>query len=112
MSPADRIAVGDIRDACSRVTAFVGTMDGQDFIADLKSQSAVAYRLIVIGEATKRLSKAFRLANPPVDRRAMAGMRDILVHDYHKLDVSILWRSASLSVPALCLAVSRLLDGP
>lgn len=111
MLPADRIAVGDIREACNRIMAFVGTMDGQDFVADLRSQSAVVYQLIVIGEATKRLSKPFRLANPPVDWRAMAGMRDILVHDYHKLDVSILWRSAFLDVPALGLAVSRLLDG-
>jgi uncharacterized protein with HEPN domain len=42
--------------------------------------------------------------------REMAGMRDILVHDYLKLDISILWRTATHNVPALAATVTLMLD--
>src|SRR5687767_3435958 len=60
MLQSDRNAVGHIRDACRRITSFVGPVPVSDFHADHWCLSAVAYQLIIIGEATKSLSRAFR----------------------------------------------------
>ena len=81
-----------------------------DFLEDRRSHSAVAYQLVIIGEATKHLSKPFRDSHDAVPWREMAGMRDILVHDYLKLDISILWRTATHHVPAHASAMTLMLD--
>jgi uncharacterized protein with HEPN domain len=110
MSPVDRITVEVMRGACSLIVDFVQGMTLGDFQADRRSHSAVAYQLVIIGEATKHLSKPFRDSHDAVPWREMAGMRDILVHDYLKLDISILWRTATCHVPALASAMTLMLD--
>jgi uncharacterized protein with HEPN domain len=106
----DRITVGVIRGACSLIVDFVQDMTLRDFLADQRSHSAVAYQLVIIGEATKHLSKPFRDDHVGVPWREMAGMRDILVQDYLKLDIAILWRTATHHVPALASAMTLMLD--
>ena len=59
------------------------TLDG--FATDLKTQSAVLYPITILGEAVKRLSPEFRAQHSAIDWRAIAGMRDKLIHDYGKL---------------------------
>jgi len=99
-----------MRGACSLIVDFVQGMTLGEFLADQRSHSAVAYQLVIIGEATKHLSKPFRDSHDAVPWREMAGMRDILVHDYLKLDISILWRTATRHVPALASAMTLMLD--
>jgi uncharacterized protein with HEPN domain len=110
MSPVDQIAVEVMRGACRLIVDFVRGMTLRDFLADQRSHSAVAYQLVIIGEATKHLSRSFRDHHEAVPWREMAGMRDILVHDYLKLDISILWRTATYNVPVLAATVTRMLD--
>ncbi len=110
MSPSDRIALGHIRDACTLIMSFAATAGGRDFLEDRRSISAIAYQLIIIGEATKSLSRDFRDRHGAVNWRSIAGTRDVLVHDFHNLDVVVLWRTATRHVPILALAVSGILD--
>jgi uncharacterized protein with HEPN domain len=49
------------------------------FLEDFKTQSAVLYQLIVIGEAVKRLSFELRQQHPEIPWAPMAGMRDHLI---------------------------------
>ncbi|HEY9645799.1 MAG TPA: HepT-like ribonuclease domain-containing protein, partial [Chroococcidiopsis sp.] len=44
--------------------------------------SAILYQITIIGEATKRLSQSFRQQHPQIPWREMAGMRDVIVHEY------------------------------
>ncbi|MFO7629954.1 MAG: HepT-like ribonuclease domain-containing protein [Prochlorococcaceae cyanobacterium] len=44
--------------------------------------------LEVIGEATKNLSRELREANPGIPWRQIAGMRDVLIHDYLKVNLA------------------------
>ena len=60
----------------------------------------------MIGEASKRLSLAFRDANPSIPWRQMAGMRDKLIHAYDAVDVEEVWRTATVDVSALAAALS------
>ena len=72
--------------------------------------SAVAYQLIIIGEATKSLSRAFREDHRGIDWRGMAGMRDVLAHDYQDLNIATIWQTATRHVPALASAMTLMLD--
>ncbi len=64
--------------------------DWDDFIRSVKDQDAVIRRLTIIGEATKRVSIEFRASHPHVPWKDMAGLRDVVVHNYDDIDFSIL----------------------
>ncbi len=83
----DDVTVTDLLAAASRIGRFVAGMDRDAFLEDEKTRSAVLHELLVIGEAAKRLSEAFRSANPRLPWRQMAGMRDKLIHAYDAVDV-------------------------
>lgn len=53
-------------------------------------QDAVIRNLEIIGEATKKISSQFRQDNPQVPWKQMAGMRDVLIHDYMGVDLTII----------------------
>ncbi len=84
-------------------------MDQASFEADFKTQSAVLYQIAILGEAVKRLSPEFRSQHPAIDWRAIAGMRDKLVHDYDKVDARRVWLTIQTSIPQLLSSIAPLL---
>jgi uncharacterized protein with HEPN domain len=58
-------------------------------------------QLEIVGEATKRISKELRLKNPQIPWADMAGMRDVLIHDYIDVDTDVVWKTASESIPSI-----------
>jgi uncharacterized protein with HEPN domain len=97
----DAVTVDDILAAASRISRFVAGIDRETFIQDEKTRSAVLHELLVVGEASKRLTDAFRSANPDIPWRAMSGMRDKLIHAYDAVDLEEVWRTATVDVPAI-----------
>jgi uncharacterized protein with HEPN domain len=81
------------------------------FKADETLKRAFVRSLEVIGEATKKLPDDYRLSNPDVDWRKMAGMRDRLIHDYFGVDYDLVWDVVANHVPELRRSVLDLLRG-
>jgi len=91
----------DIAKAAHAILTFVQDLHREDFLEDFKTQSAVLYQLIVIGEAVKRLSFELRKQHPEIPWAAMAGMRDHLIHGYDIVDWEAVWRTATRDIPDL-----------
>jgi uncharacterized protein with HEPN domain len=72
-------------------------------------QDAVLRNFEVIGEAAKRLDDAFRSAHPEVPWRALAGLRDILIHQYEGVDLEKVWAIVERELPTLRQAIAGLL---
>jgi uncharacterized protein with HEPN domain len=94
----DKIYIEHILQSISRIESYLRGKDHQSFSNDFMLQDAVVRQLEIIGEVTKRISKDLRNKNPQVPWSDMAGMRDILIHDYIDVDIEIVWKTASESI--------------
>lgn len=101
--------LADIQKAAHRIRMFAEGADSVQFSTDEQLQSAVIYQLIVIGEATKRLSPEFRDSYPQFEWRRMAGMRDKLVHEFREVNLATVWRTVRNEIPPLLDWVSTYL---
>ena len=71
-------------------------------------QDAVIRNLQTIAESTQRLSDGIRATEPEVPWRAIAGFRNVLVHDYFEIDLEVVWSVVDQDLPRLVAAVDRM----
>ncbi|MCP5111389.1 MAG: DUF86 domain-containing protein, partial [bacterium] len=97
------------RDAILKIEEYAGV--GRDvFMTTSHWQDAIVHQLEIVGEATKRLSAETRERYPEVPWRRIAGLRDVLIHNYMGVDLTVVWEIVESHVPALKAAVADLID--
>jgi len=82
----------------------IGRSEGlsfEAFTADETLRRAFVRSLEIIGEAAKKVPDDFRATHSEVEWRAMAGMRDVLIHDYFGVDLELVWDVVRNRVPVL-----------
>ena len=56
---------------------------------------------MIIGEATKRLSPEFRAKHSSIPWKQIAGIRDIIAHNYDEVDLQEVWTVIKVNLPSL-----------
>ncbi len=102
----DRVYLQHILEAIRRIESHVAAGHARFMESDLL-QDAVLRNLQTMAEATTRLSPAMTLTEPGIDWRALAGFRNILVHNYLGIDLDQIWVITRREVPALRDAAER-----
>jgi uncharacterized protein with HEPN domain len=100
--------VQDIVEALRNVVEFTAGTTQADFFDDKKTRDATIRNLEIIGEAAKRVPDAIRVLAPDIPWRRVAGLRDILAHDYFGIDQTILWDVIVNEIPTLLTKFVRL----
>jgi uncharacterized protein with HEPN domain len=91
----------DIFEAIQSIEKFISGIDFAEFERDEKTIYAVSKALEIIGEAVKNIPESLRNNYPEIPWKAVAGMRDKLVHEYWGTDVTVLWKTTQKSLPIL-----------
>lgn len=105
-----RVYLEDILEAIARIQRYTRGLSREAFANDEKTVDAVVRNLEVIGEAVKQLPADIRSRAASVDWPKIAGLRDILIHQYFGVDVEILWDVVETKLSGLETAVRSLLD--
>ena len=84
-------------------------MSKDEFISKELVIDGVIRNLEIIGEATKRLPKSFRQQYPQVPWKKIAGMRDVLIHDYSGVDIEVVWDTIKEKLPEFKKQVQMIL---
>ena len=110
MSRDYRVYLDDILEAAAKIRTYTATLTLEDLRSDPNTLDAVIRNLEIIGEAVKNVPDAVRSLHPGVEWRKIAGLRDILIHEYFGIDVEIIWDILQNKLPVLEQQIRQMLS--
>jgi len=100
----------DILTSIQEIEEFVEGMNFEDFVEDRKTVNAVIRSLEVMGEAVKKIPLEIREKYQEIPWKYIAGMRDKLIHEYHGVDLEIVWEVIEKEIPPLKPKFEKILE--
>lgn len=98
-----------IEQAATLATGYVRDMTRRTFLDDRKTQQAVIYNIMIIGEAATQIINEypdFVAAHPDIPWREMRGIRNRMAHGYYELDLTIVWDTVTTYLDRLILQIA------
>jgi uncharacterized protein with HEPN domain len=91
----------DMLQASRKALDYARGLSEEQFGASSLHHDAVLRQLTIVGEAAKRVSVEFRVIHYSIPWRHIAGFRDVVVHDYARVDLQEVWRIVQQDLPTL-----------
>ncbi|MFP4291924.1 MAG: DUF86 domain-containing protein [Cyclobacteriaceae bacterium] len=91
----------DILEAIELIHTYMKNVSEDSFSVNPEKQYDVLRRIQIIGEAVKKISDKTRKVHSDVPWREIAGMRDIVVHDYGGVTLPLIYRVVTTDIFAL-----------
>lgn len=102
MSKRDlEVYLDDILESIQQIESYLEDVEEKEFYKDAQKQDAVLRRLEIIGEAVKQVPDNVRNQYPDVPWRRIAGMRDVIIHQYFGIMLNRIWVAIEEDLPEL-----------
>ena len=109
MTKDPKILLQHILESIEWVEDYIYELPEEEFMEAVQIQDAVLRRLEIIGEAVRNLPGDFKKLHTTVPWPKIAGMRNILIHEYFNVDLNLVWRTIKKDLPKLKRQVKHLL---
>ncbi|ACB84621.1 DUF86 domain-containing protein [Natranaerobius thermophilus] len=105
-----RVYLQDILKCIEKIESYVNNITYKAFSSNNMVQDAVIRNLEIIGEASKRIPEEVKENASHIEWRKIAGIRDVLIHDYAEVDLEIVWDVVQNKLPILKDGIKDLLN--
>jgi len=104
----DSASLVDMLGFAREVVDFVRGRKREDLDIDRAFLRSLERSLELMGECARRISADTRQAHPSIPWQGIVGMRNIIAHEYGRVDPDELWKTAERDVPQLALALEAI----
>ena len=104
-----RVYLDDILEAIGWVQNYSSGLSYDSFQSDRRTVDAVVRNLEIVGEAVKQIPQDIRARHPEIDWKKIAGLRDILIHNYFGIDLEVIWDILENKLTPLQEAITQIL---
>ena len=105
-----KIFLQHILESIKEIENYTKGISNDKFLKNKQLQDALVRRLEIIGEAVRNLPNDFRNDYSEIPWSEMAGMRDILIHEYFGVDLNLVWKTIKEDIPNLKEKIKEILD--
>ncbi len=104
-----KILLQHILASISAIEKYTQGISKDEFISSPQIQDAVIRNLEIIGEATKKIPHDIKAKHNDVPWKDIAGLRDVLIHDYFSVDTEAVWETIEKDIPQLKQSIEHIL---
>ena len=104
------IFLANILESIDEIESYTQDATEKDFLQSHIMQDAVMRRLEIIGEAVRNIPMSFRNQHENIPWKKIAGIRDILIHEYFSVDIGLVWEIVQKDIPKLKSDIVALLN--
>ena len=109
MTRDPRLYLHDILDSIQKIQRYTSNMSFQEFTESSLTIDAVVRNFEIIGEASGRITDDILYKYPEIPWYEMKGMRNIVAHEYFRVDLKIIWKTSRESLNIVAEMIRRLL---
>lgn len=111
MSSRDwRVRIQDILQSIAGIGRVTAGMTFEEFQSHETISKAVLYDFVIIGEATRNIPDEIQSRYPHIPWRLMAGMRNVMTHEYFQVNLLRVWETIRSDLPLLVTQLQDLLE--
>lgn len=102
--------IRDVLSAIAEIREFTSEITFEEFQDDRKTITAVLYNLAIIGEAVRSIPPDLEALHPEIPWDDVRGMRNIVIHEYFQVNLSIIWQTIQEDIVTLEYSLRQLIN--